>query len=187
MNRSVALVFALLIAICTIYRIIPYEMRPEWLGAPQLALAVFAGSVIKNRKVAFLLPLASMLVSDVLMQILSSFDPAFYAGFYKGQLINYVLILSTTVIGFFISERKPAQILAGAVAAPVVFFLLSNFQVWAATGGLMRSKTAAGLLQTYIDGLPFLRTSLIGTILFSGVFFGIKALLASPAQQLAKA
>jgi hypothetical protein len=81
MNRSVALVFALLIAICTIYRIIPYEMRPEWLGAPQLALAVFAGSVIKNRKVAFLLPLASMLVSDVLMQILSSFDPAFYVWF----------------------------------------------------------------------------------------------------------
>jgi len=51
----------------------------------------------------------------------------------------------------------------------------------------MRSKTAAGLLQTYIDGLPFLRTSLIGTILFSGVFFGIKALLAAPAQQMAKA
>lgn len=187
MNRSVALVFALLIAICTIYRIIPYEMRPEWLGAPQLALAVFAGSVIKNRKWAFVLPLASMLISDVLMQILHSFDPSFYAGFYKGQLINYALILSTTVIGFFISERKPAQILAGAIAAPFVFFLLSNFQVWLGSGGLMRSKTFAGLMQTYIDGIPFLRTSLVGTVLFSGVFFGIKALLAAPAQKLAKA
>jgi len=187
MNRSVALVFALLIAICTLYRIVPYEMRPEWLGAPQLAMAIFAGSIIKDRKLAFLLPLGSMLISDVIMQLLHSVDPSIYVGFYKGQFINYVLILSTTVIGFFIHERKAGQILAGAIAAPVVYFLLSNFQVWIGGGGLVRAKNLAGLMQTYVDGLPFLKTSMVGTILFSGIFFGVQSVVTASAAAKSKA
>lgn len=187
MNRSVALVFALLVAICTLYRIVPYEMRPEWLGAPQLAMAIFAGSIIKDRKLAFLLPLGSMILSDVLMQLLHMVDPSIYVGIYKGQFINYILILSTTVIGFFIHQRKAGEVLAGALAAPVVYFLLSNFQVWLGGGGLMRAKTPAGLMQTYVDGLPFLKASIVGTILFSGIFFGVQAVLTATADQKSKA
>lgn len=183
MNRTVALIFAILVAICTLYRIVPYEMRPEWLGAPQLAMAVFAGSIFKNKKLAFLLPLSSMFISDVLMQLLHQLDASIYVGFYKGQLVNYLLILSTTVVGFFINERKPVEILAGALAAPVLFFLLSNFQVWMAGGGLVRAKNLMGLMQTYADGLPFLKTSMLGTIVFSALFFGIKMLMTSPATE----
>jgi hypothetical protein len=45
----------------------------------------------------------------------------------------------------------------------------------------------AGLLQTYVDGLPFLTNSLAGTLLFSALFFGVNALLPQRASQLAKA
>lgn len=188
MNRSLVFVFGLLFLVATAYRVIPYSMRPEWLGAPQLAMALFAGSVVAKRKYAFLVSLASMLLSDVAMHLLYLANPGDYIpGFYKGQVINYILIVGTTTIGFFINSRKPLQIAGGAVAGSLVYFLLSNFQVWLGGGGLHRAKTVAGLLQTYVDGLPFLTNSLAGTLLFSALFFGVNALLPQRASQLAKA
>jgi hypothetical protein len=135
-------------------------------------MAVFAGAVIKDRKWAFALPLFSMLLSDLLMEGMHQLNSSYYTGFYKGQFLNYILILSTTVIGFFIGSRKPLQILGGAIAAPVVYFLLSNFAVWMGGGGLGRPQTLSGLMMVYADGLPFLKNSLMGTAVFSAVLFG---------------
>jgi hypothetical protein len=87
-------------------------------------------------------------------------------------LTNYLLIASLAIIGFRIGETKISQIAAGALAAPVVYFLASNFLVWAGGGGFFRPKTFSGLVQTYADGLPFFQTSLYGTIFFSVILFG---------------
>ncbi len=176
MKRSSQLItiFAFLIAISALYRVIPFESRPVWLGAPQLALALFAGSVIKNRKWAFAVPLVSLLLSDILMQVLHSagLTPG-YPGFYGGQIFNYSLICLLTVVGFFINSRKAISVVSGMFAAPTLYFLLSNFGVWAWGGGYQRAKTLGGLMQTYADGIPFYGYSLMtmaifGTLLFAG-------------------
>ena len=185
MNRNVALIFAMMVLVATAYRIVPYTARPEWLGAPQLAMAIFAGSVIKDRKWAFALPLFSMLISDMVMQGLHLMNSSYFPGFYKGQFLNYVLILSCTVIGFFMNARKAAEVAAGVLAAPIVYFLLSNFTVWVGGGGYARPKTLQGLMMVYADGLPFLKTSLLGTAAFATLFFGVKAVLGG--QQVVKA
>jgi len=171
--------FAVLIAISALYRVIPFESRPVWLGAPQLALALFAGSVIKNRKWAFAVPLISLLVSDILMQILHSagITPG-YPGFYEGQIFNYVLITLLTVVGFFVNSRKVISIASGMFAAPTLFFLVSNFGVWAANGGLQRAKTFTGLMQCYADGIPFYGYSLLTMVVFGALLFGGYALFA---------
>lgn len=174
--------FAVLIAISALYRVIPFESRPVWLGAPQLALALFAGSVIKNRKWAFAVPLISLLVSDILMQILHSagITPG-YPGFYEGQIFNYVLISLLTVVGFFVNSRKVISIASGMFAAPTLFFLISNFGVWAANGGLQRAKTFTGLMQCYADGIPFYGYSLLTMVVFGALLFGGYALFAGSA------
>lgn len=176
MNKSVAFIFIAIIFLGAAYRMVPYTVRPEWLGAPQLAIAIFAGAVIKNKKWAFALPLFSMLFSDLLMQGMHLMNPAYFPGFYEGQFLNYLLIVGITVIGFFINARQGAQVLAASIGAPVLFFLSSNFLVWIGGGGLGHAKTLAGLMLTYSDGLPFLRNSLVGTIIFSVVIFGTYAL-----------
>jgi hypothetical protein len=181
--------FAVLIAISALYRVIPFESRPVWLGAPQLALALFAGSVIKNRKWAFAVPLISLLVSDILMQILHSagITPG-YPGFYEGQIFNYVLITLLTVVGFFVNSRKVISIVSGMFAAPTLFFLVSNFGVWAANGGLQRAKTFTGLMQCYADGIPFYGYSLLTMVVFGALLFGGYALFAgSPVARKVKA
>ncbi len=187
MNRSLAFLFGIMVLVCAVYRFIPYDFRPEWLGAPQIAMAIFAGSIIKDRKWAFAIPLFSMLLSDLLMQAMHMANPSMMPGFYKGQLMNYVLILSTTVIGFFISQNRPGQILAGAFAAPLVYFLLSNTTVWISGGGYFRPKTFDGFLMTMVDGLPFLKSSLSGTVFFSAVFFSISSLVYKGKNILSKA
>jgi hypothetical protein len=172
LNRNNVLVFALLIIATALYRVIPFEMREGWLGAPQFAIAIFAGSVIKQKRWAFALPIFSMLISDVFMQVMHYYNPSMMPGFYSGQLSNYILIASLTVIGFFISNRKPVEIGAGILAAPTVYFLLSNFIVWAGNGGWQRSKTFTGLMQSYADGLPFYRMHLLGTLVWGMMLFG---------------
>ena len=172
-NRNSLIALMLLVLASALYRVVPYDMRAGWLGAPQFAMAIFAGAVIKNKKWAYALPIFSMLMSDIVMQVLHAFNPALMPGFYSGQLLNYVLIGSLTVIGFFINRQKPAEIGAGILAAPTVFFLLSNFIVWAGNGGWQRSKTFAGLMQSYADGLPFYKMDLLGTMIWGVALFGI--------------
>lgn len=176
MKFSKQLIYTLiaLVVVAALYRIIPN--RP--LGfAPQIAMALFAGSVIKNRKYSFALPLLSMLISDVLYQLLYTAGLSTIAGFYSGQWLNYLLFAGLTVIGFFISQKNVLQIGLGALAGPSVYFLISNFLVWMGGGGYHHPKTMAGLLQTYVDGIPFYTGSLVATIVFCGILFGGYALL----------
>jgi hypothetical protein len=172
-DNQVITIFALLIVISAIYRVIPFENRPPWLGGPQLAIAIFAGSIIKDRKWAFAIPIFSMLIGDLLMEGLFSIGATSYKGFYSGQLLNYALFAMLTVVGFFINHRKTSSIIGGMIAAPTLYFILSNFAVWVSGGGLHRPKTTAGLMQCYADALPFYGSSLLtmavfGTVLFVG-------------------
>jgi len=172
-NKHIVVAFVLLSILSALYRVFPYEARPVWLGAPQLALAVFAGSVIQKRGMSFMVVLLSMLFSDVLIQLVHFAYPTMAPGFYKGQIISYIIIVLLTAIGFMVKPGKWMQITGGLVAAPVLFFLVSNLLVWASGGGYQRPFTWEGLVQCYGDGIPFLRNSLSGTLIFGSLFFGV--------------
>ena len=169
LNKSLLLTIIAMVAIASLYRLIPN--RP--LGfAPQIAMALFAGSVIRNRTYAFAIPLASMFISDVLFEVFYQAGISSYNGFYAGQFINYILIISLTIFGFFLRNQKTTGIIAASIAAPTTYFIFSNLTVWIAGGGYGHPKTWNGLILTYIDGIPFYQGSLYATLVFSAVFFG---------------
>lgn len=169
LDRNTLISFLLLILIASLYRAMPG--RP-WGFAPQLAMAIFGGSMLKDKRMAFLLPVLSMLISDLLYQALYVNGIGEIPGFYSGQFTNYLLFAAMTIIGFFVKAGKLTHVIAGSLAAPILYFLASNFIVWAGGGGLNRPKTFEGLLMCYSDGLPFLQGSVLGTLFFSGVLFG---------------
>jgi hypothetical protein len=80
-------------------------------------------------------------------------------------------------------------VLIASVASPTVYFILSNFMVWAGGGGLQRPKTWSGLMQSYVDGLPFYVNSIYATVLFSTIlfcgYFFVKNLWFKPVEQIA--
>ncbi len=171
-SKQVIVSFILLIIISSLYRIMP--ARPYGF-APQIAMAIFGGAVIKDKALAFLLPLLSMFISDALYEVLYRNGVGNMQGFYEGQITNYILFGSMTVFGFLIRKYNVLKIALASVAAPTAFFLLSNFFVWLSSSpdaGLARPKTFNGLLMCYNDGLPFYPWSLAATLLFSAILFG---------------
>lgn len=162
-NKLLLLAFGLLVVAGSVFRVAGF--------APQIAMAVFGAAVIKNKRLAFLLPLVSMFVSDVLYEVLFRNGYAPYGGFYEGQITNYILLAGITFIGFAARNLNWMRIVAATVAAPTIYFLISNFLVWQAGGGLQRPKTFDGLLMCYNDAIPFFKSGLISTIVFSAILF----------------
>lgn len=169
-RNTILFSFVLLILIASLYRV--WDGRP-WGFAPQIAMALFGGAVIRDKKLSFLVPIVSMLISDVLYEVLFRAGLSTIQGFYEGQVWNYILFAGLTVIGFWMRGLQVARIAAGSVIAPTVYFLLSNFEVWLGGGGYNRPRTFSGLMQCYVDGLPFYRGYLLGTLFFSFVLFGL--------------
>lgn len=169
LNKSFIWYLLILIVSAALYRILPG--RPYGF-APQIAMALFGGAVIKDRKWAFALPLFSMFVSDGLYEILYQNGLSSIKGFYSGQWLNYLVFASVVVIGFFMKHITIRNIVLYSLLAPTWFFLLSNFTVWAGGDGSVIPHTGAGLVSTYVLGVPFYQMSILATLLFSGVFFG---------------
>ncbi|HWN89497.1 MAG TPA: DUF6580 family putative transport protein [Chitinophagaceae bacterium] len=173
LNRSNLLILFILILACALYRV--WDSRPGGF-APQIAMALFAGSISKDKRFAFLFPILSLLISDLIYQVLYTQGLSTIKGFYSGQWQNYLLIASITIIGFFINKNKIGQIFIGSLAGAVYFFLISNFMVWIGGGWDINNqpypRSFSGLMLCYSEALPFFKWSVLSTLIFNGVFFG---------------
>lgn len=196
LNKSLLLSFGLLILAASLYRAWPD--RPYGF-APQMAMALFGGAVIKDKRLAFLLPLLSMFISDVLYQVLYNNGLTTIEGFYDGQWANYLIIAGITIFGFLLKRITVLKVFAFSISGSILFFLASNFSVWAGNAGLKRPPTFDGLMMCYYDGLAFLRdyglfkgsyaNLFIGDLFFCTLLFGsfylLQQLVLHPKKQLA--
>jgi hypothetical protein len=184
LNKSVLLAFGLLILSASLYRVFPD--RPYGF-TPQIAMALFGGAIIRNKRLAFILPVVSMLISDIFYQALYVNGLSAIKGFYGGQWVNYLLITGLTLFGFLLKKINAVRVAAFSVAGSVIYFLTSNFAVWIGGGGFGRPKTFDGLMLCYYDGLAFLRdyglingfygNLFLGDLFFCALLFGTYYLL----------
>lgn len=178
-TKSTIWAFVLLVLAGSLYRV--WEGRPFGF-APQVAMALFGGAVIKDKRLAFILPLLSLLISDGLYQILYSFDLTPIKGFYKGQWANYLLLSVITVFGMLMNRINVPKVIGATIGSSVFFFIFSNFFVWLGGAGFERPHTFDGLMLCYGDALAFLRdygliqgfyaNQVLGDLIFSVVLFG---------------
>jgi hypothetical protein len=177
-NGKLILFTFFLVAITTLCKFF-FGADLDWSGfSPVIAIALFAGFIIKQKDTSFMLPLIALFLSDAAIQVLYSAGLFDYPGFYTSQWKNYLILLSATVIGWIIKGRRISSLAAGAFAAPTVYFLISNFSVW------MNPATEAtyprsfnGLMVCYEAALPFYRNSLVATLVFLPVILIIYNLL----------
>lgn len=138
------------------FRLLPHAPNFTAMGA----LALFGGAYFSKR-IALVLPVGAMLASD------------FFIGFYDFRLMAavYGSFLLTVVLGFFLKKNKKwFAVGTGAVLSAVLFFLITNFAVWAFSSWY--PKTITGLMQCYVMGLPFFKNTLLSSLFYSGVLFG---------------
>lgn len=183
--KSLVLLLVIIVVFSSLYRAIPG--RPFGF-APQWALAIFVGAIVKDKKWAFIIPVLSMLLSDLVYQVLYIAGISSIPGIYEGAWINYLVFGSVTVFGFMIRKITVVNVFIMSLLAPTYFFIVSNFLTWLGVGEYIEyPKTWDGLMACYTAGLPFYRNSLFATLVFSAILFGAYVLITRRRGSLAKA
>jgi hypothetical protein len=154
-------------------RLIPPEMRP-WNFTAVGAMCLFGGAYFERRWQAFAVPLAALLLSDlVLAATVYGFESLTHVW------MSYLLFGLTVLLGMTLRKRVSlARVTLAAIGASLMFFLVSNFHVWIVGHGGY-PYTPAGLMACYLAAIPFAQNMLLGNLLFSAILFGGYELLAS--------
>ncbi len=134
---------------------------------PIAATALFGGAYFASRKAAFLVPLIAMYLSDLFLGFF-----VYDFGWFNGQMpFVYVSFAVTVSLGMLIRHRRsPLRVGGAALAGSIVFFIVSNFGVWAV--GTFYPKTVEGLVTCYVAAIPFFRNTLAGDFAFTALLFG---------------
>jgi hypothetical protein len=145
--------------------------------APIAAMALFGGAYLTNRRLALLLPLVAMMFSDLLLEGLHQLNLREYSGLHNTMFFVYGSMIAISGIGMLLKNRvRPVSVVAGSLAASILFFVITNFGVYAS--GLYGTEPT-GLLATYVLGIPFFGPTALGDLFFTGVLFGGFELLKS--------
>ena len=151
----------------------------SWEGyAPMLAITFFAGAIGMSWRGSVLLPLAGLLMGDVLMAL--KMGDSYYDYFINGEYIGiYAMYLVSAFIGHRISGKVEVKNIAiGTVTSILLFFVVSNLMVWAAGLDLNSkpyTKDISGLVLCYTNALPFLLKSFLGNGIATVALFGAYA------------
>jgi hypothetical protein len=178
--KNLLIVFGLIVAAAA-SRLLPHP--PNFV--PVGAMALFGAAALPKRWLAFLVPLVAFYLSDLALN--NIVYAAYYDGFQWGMSWwTAGAILLMVALGTGMLRNLPfswSRIGGAAVGATMIFFLITNFGVWA--GGMMYPTTVAGLVAAYGAGLPFLVSSLLANLVFSGVLFGAARYLGVWNQEMA--
>ncbi|MBI1769657.1 MAG: hypothetical protein HYR67_14915 [Bacteroidetes bacterium] len=151
-----------MIVAAAVARLIPHP--PNF--TPMIALALFGGTYFTDKRDAYLVPLAAMIFSDIGLAFLKG-----YALFTPMSLIIYGCFALITALGFLLHHHpKLVNIVIASVASSTIFFIISNFAVWA--GGNLYQMNTWGLVECYIAAIPFFKNMLLSSLLYSGILFG---------------
>lgn len=133
---------------------------------PVIAIALFSGAILRSWW-AYVVPFISIALSDVLLQWQAGI------GFYPDQGFvygSYALIVLLS--GALLKNRssKPLSIMGGALGAPTLFYLVTNFGSWLMYD--MYAASFSGLIQSYVAAIPFYRANILSTLIYVPVLFG---------------
>ncbi len=153
MNLKIVAVSIILFGVLS--RLLPHH--PNFV--PISALSLFAGAYLPKRFV--FLPLLALLISD------------YFIGFYGTDMIYvYGSFGLIALVGLWLRARKkPLFVIGSALFSSILFFLITNFGVWAPPNNWY-PHNFAGLMQSYTMAIPFFRNTLLGDLGYTVLLFG---------------
>jgi hypothetical protein len=199
-----------LVLLGTVTRVLPYVLYAlgvaditdpnllPWNVSPLGAIALFGGAYFSDRRLAFAVVLGTLFAGDLGIALLTQ---DFWFGFHGLTPVVYGSFLLVAVFGRWLHGvlQRRTGVLSRAIAiggtalaAEIVFFVVSNFANWAFQGTFspgtraLYAMTPAGLLECYVKAIPFFGKSLTGMLVYGVTLFGGYALLqkrAFPQQQ----
>ena len=143
----------LIICLAVFCRLTPHP--PNF--APIAGLSLFSGANL-SKKQAFLIPLLSMFISDLIL------------GLHSTMLYVYLSFVFIVFIGFSIKKRQNFySLIISSFFYSFLFYLITNFGVWVSTE--IYPKSINGLIQSYVLAIPFFRNTVLSDFLYTILFF----------------
>lgn len=182
-NRWLPLVFVALFAVSRIPGVLPSNFSAAY-------AFVFCAGAYFPRRLAWWLPLATMLATDLLLNVF--YYHTSISGFAQFAIVNYPLYIAMIWFGRRIGRQASfLAMLGGGLLSAVVFYLITNTLSWLQMPEY--AKTFAGWLQAIWTGLPgfpptweFFRNTLLSSGLFTAFFAGAAKLTANEESPLEK-
>ena len=163
LSFSYLVILAVLIALGVAGRLLPHP--PNF--TPMAAIALFAGFIFIKRYMAVVAVISTMLLCDYFA--FGSLSVSWFGS--KSMFVVYLALLFPIVFKNFLQKKIGVlRIFGAALASSSVFFLATNFAVWAFSP--MYEKTLEGLVLCYTMAIPFFQNTVAGDLIWSGVIFG---------------
>ena len=166
-NSTIRFSFVLgMILLAVVSRIIPHPHNFTPIGA----IALFGAAYFPRKWAAMIVPFIAMWLSDLFINNVTYGQ--YYDRFqWSGSLWIYGAFAIISLMGMATLRRVSAVRVGGsALAASVLFFIVTNFAVWAS--GSMYPKTTEGLMACFAAGIPFFGNTLLGDLFYGLVLFG---------------
>jgi hypothetical protein len=160
-------VLVLMIVAAAAFRFVSYKY-PYVLSnfTPVGAIALFGGAYFTDKWKAFLVPLVTLFVSDILLNYLYISKLEF---FYNGAIWVYLCFAIIVFIGTLIKKSNVVSVLSAGIVAVVIHWLIMDLP-W--LYGNLYPHTFAGYGQSLIAAIPFEKNMLFGDLLFGLILFG---------------
>jgi hypothetical protein len=152
--------FSLIIAIILVVLAVALRLLPHPANfAPIAAVAIFGGAILP-RRYALSVPLAAIIVSDLVIG-LHSLVLVTWSCFALIALASHQWLKRPTFL----------RGLALVLSSSIFFFTVSNLAVWLWSG--MYAHSLAGLARCFELALPFFRNTALSDIVYSAALFGL--------------
>ena len=176
MSRNSTLIVLILLAAFS--RLVPHP--PNF--ASIAGVALFGAAQFRSKWLAFLVPLAAMLLSDLALGILVQLhfysDSGWMAhtqGIHLGSIVVYATFAMITAMGFILRKNRTIPWLGGtALAGSIIFHVTTNLGVWVA--GDLYPMTLSGLVTCFVAAIPFFLRTVLSDLSYVAVLFGSFAL-----------
>lgn len=162
MNRTRLAFICLLIFSGALLRLAPHP----WNFTPIGAIALFGGAAFRRSSAAFLIPLAALLISDLVAMLGGT------NSFHQLTPPIYLCFLLVAVLGRLLQARRSSAVAvaAGALVSSLLFFIVTNFFVWLFLGTY--ELTFQGLALCYVRAIPLYWNQLAGDLFYTAILFG---------------
>jgi hypothetical protein len=155
MTRTQKILTVFLLALGIGWRLLPHASN----FAPVGAIAILAGLYLPKRW-AIIVPVLIMATSDLAV------------GLHRLSLLIWATYGLIGLLAYSAKGRLQGWRAVGfAPLSAVLFFLITNFGVWAQ--GQMYERSWSGLIHCYYMGLPFIRATLVSDMVFTVVLIAI--------------
>jgi len=139
------------------------------------SLALFGGAYISARYIAFIIPIAAMFFSDLVINntVARPFFPD-HDGlviFSDYMIWNFAAMILIVLFGrYFLKKVNLTRGILGILGATGIFWIVSNIGAWLSSG--LFPLTFMGMMENFAFALPFLKNSLLGNLVFGAILFG---------------